>query len=116
MAPIRFFADEDVYGSVAPKLREKGFDAVSTPEASRLGENDESQLEWAAQEGRVFLTFNVGHFACLHYEWLSGSRHHAGIIVSSQRPIGDLLRRILALASALSADELRDRLEYIGNW
>ena len=74
MAPIRFFADEDVYGSVAPKLREKGFDAVSTPEASRLGENDESQLEWAAQEGRVFLTFNVGHFACLHYEWLNGSR------------------------------------------
>ncbi len=44
MAPIRFFTDEDVYGSVTPKLREKGVDAVSTPEANRLGENDESQL------------------------------------------------------------------------
>jgi uncharacterized protein with PIN domain len=55
MPPIRFFTDEDVYGSVARKLRENGFDAVSTPEANCLGENDESQLEWAAQEGRVFL-------------------------------------------------------------
>ena len=116
MAPIRFYTDEDVYGSVAPKLREKGFDAVSTPEANRLGERDESQLEWAAQEGRVFLTFNVGHFARLHHEWLTGARHHAGIIVSSQRPIGDLLRRVLALASALTGDDMRDRIEYLGNW
>ncbi|MCZ6793835.1 MAG: DUF5615 family PIN-like protein [Planctomycetota bacterium] len=116
MAPTRFFTDEDVYGSVTPKLREKGVDAVSTPEANRLGENDESQLQWAAQEGRVFLTFNVGHFARLHHEWLSDARHHAAIIVSSQRPIGDLLRRILALASALSADKMIDRLEYLTNW
>ena len=116
MASIRLFTDEDVYGSVAPKLREKGFDALSTPEADRLGESDDSQLEWAAQDGRVFLTFNVGHFARLHHEWLRSSRHHAGIVVSSQRPIGNLLRRILNLASALSAEDMRDRLEYLTNW
>jgi hypothetical protein len=116
MPPIRFFTDEDVYGSLAPKLRDTGFDAVSTPEVNRLGESDASQLEWAAQEGRVFLTFNVGHFARLHHEWLIGARHHAGVIVSSQRPIGDLLRRVLALASALTPDEMQDRLEYLSNW
>ena len=116
MPRIPFFTDEDVYGSVATKLRENGFDAGSTPEASRLGESDASQLEWAAQEGRAFLTFNVGHFARLHHEWLTGDRHHAGVIVSSQRPIGDLLHRILALASARTADEMRDRLEYLSNW
>lgn len=89
---------------------------VSTPELDRLGESDESQLELAAQEDRIFLTFNVGHFARLHHEWITGARHHAGIIVSSQRPIGDLLRRVVALASALTADEMRDRLEYLSNW
>lgn len=67
--PIRLFTDEDVYGSVAAKLRGKGWDAVSTPEVNRLGESDESQLEWAAPDGRVFLTFNVGHFARLHRQW-----------------------------------------------
>ena len=116
MTPIRFFTDEDVYGSVARRLRERGFEAVSTPEADRLGETDQAQLEWAVQEGRVLLTFNVADFARLHDEWLSHLRHHTGIIVSIQRPIGDLLRRVVALASALGAGEMRDRLEFLSNW
>lgn len=116
MTPIRFFTDEDIYGSVAPRLREFGFEAVSTPEADRLGKADEAQLEWATQEGRVLLTFNVADFARLHDEWLSHSRHHAGIIVSSQRPIGDMLRRIFALSSSLGTEEMRDRLEFLSNW
>jgi hypothetical protein len=49
MSHIRFFTDEDVYGSVARRLRELGFEAVSTPEAGRCGESDRAQLLWAAQ-------------------------------------------------------------------
>jgi hypothetical protein len=113
---IRFFTDEDVYGSVAPKLRERGLDAISTPEAKRLRSSDDSQLEWAVEQGRVFLTFNVGHFARLHHEWVKAFRQHAGIVVSSQRTIGDCIRRVLALAAALSAEDMRNRLEYLGNW
>ena len=116
MALIRFITDEDVYGSVAAKLRERGLDAVSTPEARRLGESDRSQLEWAAQQGRAILTFNVAHFATLHHEWLSLSQRHSGIIVSSQRPIGDLLRRVVALAASLEGEEIRDRLEFLSAW
>lgn len=101
---------------MAPKLREKGFDAVSTPEANRPGESDDSQPEWAAQEGRVNVTFNVAHFARLHHERLAGARHQADTIVSSQRPIGDLLRRILALASALTAEAMQDRLGHVSDW
>ena len=88
MTSIRFFTDEDVYGAIAVQLRAAGFDAVSTPEVDRLGE----LLEWAAQEERVFVTFNVAHFAQLHYQWMATSRHHAGVIVSRQRPIGDVMR------------------------
>jgi len=116
MAAIRLLTDEDVYGSVAAKLREKGLDAVSTPELGRLGESDESQLEWATREGRVVRSFNVADFARIHHQWLRESRHHTGVVVSRQRPIGDLLRRIEALASSLDGDEMRDRLEYLSNW
>jgi hypothetical protein len=98
MALIRFFTDEDVYGAIAVQLRATGFDAVSTPDVDRLGELDESQLEWAAQEDRVFVTFNVAHFTQLHYQWMATSRHHAGVIVSRQRPIGEVIRRLLHLA------------------
>jgi Domain of unknown function (DUF5615) len=55
-----------VYGAVASALRSAGIDAVSTPEVGRLGESDESQLEWATAEERAIVTFNVAHFAALH--------------------------------------------------
>jgi len=116
MASLRFFTDEDVYGAVAPALRRAGFDAVSTPEAGRLNESDESQLAWAAAEGRAIVSFNVGHFARLHDEWQAAGREHAGIIVSSQRPIGDVLRRLLALARALGTEAMQNRLEFLGDW
>lgn len=116
MAAIRFFTDEDLYGAVAVALRKAGCDAVSTPEAGRLGETDESQLQWASDQGRTMITFNVAHFANLHSVWMSQSRHHAGIVVSAQRPIGDLLRRLLRLTRTLDADAIQDRLEFLSDW
>ncbi len=116
MSALCLFTDEDVYAAIAPALRRAGLDAVSTPEAGRLGESDESQLAYAANEERILVTFNVAHFAALHAAWLAEGRHHAGIIVSTQRPIGDLLRRILNLAGALDAENMQDRLEYLSDW
>jgi len=116
MSVPRLFTDEDVYAAIAPALRKAGLDVLSTPEAGRRGESDDSQLAFAAGEGRVLLTFNVAHFAALHAAWIDQGRRHAGIVLSSQRPIGDMLRRILHLASTLSADAMQDRLEYLGDW
>jgi hypothetical protein len=116
MPQLRIFTDEDVYGSVAVALRRAGVDAVSTPEVGRRGESDESQLTWAAGERRAIVTFNVGHFARLHTKWMQLQRSHAGIVVSSQRSIGDVLRRLLNLTRALDADAMCDRLEFLGDW
>jgi hypothetical protein len=116
MSAIRFFTDEDVHGSVAVALRRAGFSAVSTPEAGRVQCSDDSQLTWAASQGYVFVTFNVGHFASRHMKWLQRGDHHAGIIVSQQRPIGEVMRRILHLANSLDGDAMRDRLEFLSDW
>ena len=62
------------------------------------------------------MTFNVAHFAALHAAWMQQGRHHAGIVVSSQRPVGEVVRRLLHLAHALDAETLRDRLEFLGDW
>ena len=85
-------------------------------ETGRRGQSDESQLEWASAEGRLLVTFNVAHFAWLHADWLRQGRHHAGIVVSSQRSIGDVVRRLRHLAVAAQAESLRDRLEFLGDW
>lgn len=116
MTAPRVFTDEDVYASLAPALRQAGIDALSTREAGRLRLADEAQLQFATEQGRTIVTFNVAHFAALHAQWISVRRSHAGIIVSSQRPIGDLLRRLVRLASQLDAASLIDRIEYLSDW
>lgn len=116
MSAIRFFTDEDVHGSIAAAFRQAGFDATSTPEAGRLHESDESQLLWAASQGYAIVTFNVGHFVGRHVDWVRRSQHHTGVVVSQQRPIGDVLRRLLHLANTLDADMMRDRLEFLSDW
>jgi hypothetical protein len=116
MSQIRFFTDEDVYGEVAPQLRAAGYDALSTPEAARLGQDDESQLMWAASAGSSLVTFNVGDFARLHHLWLRQGRHHCGVIVSQQRPLGEIIRRLLRLGRTRTADGMQDALEFLSNW
>lgn len=112
----KLFTDEDVYAAVAVALRKAGTDAISTPESGRLGETDESQLAWATADGRAIVTMNVADFAALHDRWLKRGLHHAGIVVSQQRPIGDMIRRLSRLANTLDSESLRDRLEFLGNW
>jgi Domain of unknown function (DUF5615) len=116
MAAIRFFTDEDVYSAIATALRRNKIDACSTPEVGRRRQSDRSQLEWASVEGRVLVTFNVAHFAELHATWLQQGLHHAGIVVSNQRPIGDVVRRLLHLSGSLDAESMCDRLEFLGRW
>jgi hypothetical protein len=116
MSNISFFTDEDIYGELAGILRSHGFDAVSTPEAGRLSEPDPTHLEWCQTQGRCIVSFNTGDFSDLHRDWLTAGKHHAGIIVSDQRPLGDLLRRVLRLARTLTAEEMVDRLEYLSDW
>jgi hypothetical protein len=116
MIPLRIFTDEDMPGALAAALRAAAVDGVSTPEAGRLGQLDEAQLKWATQAGRVLVSFNVGDFVALHSAWLQVGRSHAGIVVSTQRPIGDALRRLLSLVTALDADAMRDRLEFLSDW
>jgi hypothetical protein len=116
VSQIKFFTDEDVQRAVAEQLRAAGFDAISTPEAGRLGIDDETQLEWATQQARVLVSYNVADFPRIHYEWSIAGKGHSGIVVSTQRSIGDALRRLLNLGGSLTAEDAEDRLEYLSDW
>jgi len=105
-----------MFGDMARQLRLSGVNAVSTPEANRLRETDESQLQWACASDLVIVTFNIKDFARLHNDWMKAGLHHAGIVVSRQRPIGDVLRRLANLAHSLDAAAMIDRLEYLSSW
>jgi predicted nuclease of predicted toxin-antitoxin system len=110
---LRLFLDEDVHAALAAALRKRGHDAVLALEEKRLGLSDESQLNFATQENRCLVTFNVGDFVRLHNRWIDAGREHAGIIVSKQLPVGEMLRRLLALLQKENADSMRGQVRFL---
>jgi len=61
-ADTKLFMDEDVHLALSDALRKRGYDAVHVREVSRRSMDDDEQLKYAVDEGRCFLTFNVGDF------------------------------------------------------
>jgi hypothetical protein len=90
---------------------------TSAGEAALLGQTDEAQLTWANERGLVLFTHNVGDFCRLHGQFLREGKTHAGIVLAEQGPsVGERLRRLLKLNDARTAEEMRDRLEFLSNW
>jgi len=116
MSVISIYTDEDIHGQVAAQLRRRGIDALSTPEAGNLELSDEEQLDFAIRNELAILSFNRRDFCRMHAEYLTSGRKHCGIIVSTQLPIGEVVKRCLRLLSALTAEEMVNRLEFLSNW
>ena len=74
-------------------------------------------MEYAAAKGRAIYSFNVGDFCRLHSQWLAEGKSHAGIILAQQDfSIGEQIGRLVKLINALSAEEMQNRLEFLGSW
>jgi hypothetical protein len=99
-------------------LRVRGGDVLTPLEAGMISSSDVEQLRHATAVGRVVYSFNVADFCRTHPDFLRRSEPHAGIIVADQQtlPIGEQMRRLLRLMKTLSADDMRNRLEYLGAW
>ena len=99
-------------------LRARGMDVESASEAGRINRPDADHLEYSTRKGRVLFSFNVGDFYRLHSAYASQGILHAGIVVSKQQhySVGELMRRLLKLAATLSAEDMRNRIEFLGSW
>jgi len=83
------YADENVSRRVTDALRERGFDVLTAYQATTLGQDDASQLTYAASLGRVLLTFDGRDFRRAHSAFLTQGGSHAGIILLPQSPYAD---------------------------
>jgi hypothetical protein len=113
---IALYADEDVHKAFAREIRRRGFDAVSADEEDQREVADEQQLEYATSLGRVILTHNREDYAPLHEKWLSEGREHAGIVLSTQIPLGEMIRRTLRFLDQVTADEMRNNLRHLNDF
>ncbi len=116
MPAIKLYLDEDVHHLIAQALRLRGWTALTTHEAARVGSTDMEQLQFAIASGHAILTYNVADFPRLHYELIRNDEHHAGIIVGTQEDPAANARTLLRLVSVFSADDLVDQLVFLNNW
>jgi hypothetical protein len=115
--PIRLYFDEDAMrAGIVRALQARQVDVTTAFEADLISRSDEENLLYATAQNRVLFSFNRGDFAHLHHTFLITNRHHAGIIVSDQLETGIIVRRLLKLLNARSAEELQDWFEYLSNW
>ena len=81
---LSLYLDECVDQRLVRLLQRKGVDVLTVQEAHTLGDDDESQLLFAAASGRLFLSHNQLHFRRLHAAFVREGRAHGGIILVPQ--------------------------------
>ena len=110
---IKLYLDEDVDVLIADLLRVRGFSATTTREANHLGQSDDEQLAFAANEHMTLLTHNRADFEKLAQDYYSAGKTHSGIILAVRRPPREVVRRLLIVLNHVTADEMQDGLRYI---
>jgi hypothetical protein len=99
-------------------LRSRNVDVTTALESGMIERNDEDHLVFASMAGRVLYSFNMGDSYELHTVFLTQGRSHARIVLAPQQhySVGEQMRRLLKLIANRSAEEMRDRVEFLNSW
>jgi hypothetical protein len=101
----RLYTDEDFISAVAAHLRELGHDVLTTHEAETDGDDDELQLQFAIENNRANVTFNLWDFVRLHRKI---DRHQGIIVCTRDDEVEALVNRIHS--AIISKEPLENKL------
>ena len=113
---VKLYLDHDISYRIAEQLRAQGYDAVGAWEVGNAELPDQAQLEYAADQRRVLVTFNVQDFVPLYLEWWNAGQHHSGIVTSEQLKFGEMLRRLLHFLETITAKEVRNMIRNLAEF
>jgi uncharacterized protein with PIN domain len=106
---VKFYTDEHAAKAVTKGLRQRGVDVLTAAEANMLGAEDEAHLALALQQQRVIFTQDHD-FLRFH----AAGMNHAGIAYAPQgTSVGDIIRGLMLIYQVLSADEMRNHVEFL---
>ena len=109
-AEVKLLIDEDTHLALAEALRKRGYDAVHVREVERRGLGDPDQLDFASAQGSLLCDLQPGRICCFAWKYTLAGREHCGIIVSEQKPIGQMLREMLTFLETHSAEDVRGQI------
>ena len=116
---IRFYFDEDSMDrALVRALRGRDVDIITALNADMIEQPDEKHLSFATAQQRVLYSSNIGDFCRLHNIWLTQNRSHTGMVLSLQQhySVGERMRCLLKLVSQLTAEDMKNRVEFLSNW
>lgn len=116
---ISLYLDEDSMDAhLVRALRARNIKVMTAYEAEMIERSDEDHLQYTSIHNYVLFSFNVRDFYHLHTKFMEQGKYHAGIVLAQQQKYsaGNLSRRLMKLIAIVSADEMRNRIEFISRW
>ena len=99
--------------SLLRELIKRGHDVTRTPtDWMPLDATDEQQLKGAIEQERIIFTFNIRDFMFLA-KWYP---EHRGMILSTQKPLSDLLPALDYLLSETEAEDWIGQIRWLNDW
>ncbi len=81
-----------------------------------LSRSDAKQLAYAVSRRYTILTYNIRDYVDLARYYAENGLDHFGIIVSAQLDFKELFRRALRLLSTYTAEDMKNRFEWLSNF
>jgi hypothetical protein len=113
---LSFAADENFNHDIVRGLlrRKPNLNIALVQEAGLSGADDQSILEWAAEQGRVLLTHDVSTITRYAYERIRAGKGMPGVFeVSREIPVAVVIEEILWLADYSLEGEWEGQVRYL---
>ena len=113
---LRFAADENFNNDILRGVlrRNPSVDVMRMQDAGLTNTDDPIILEWAATEGRIFLTHDVSTITKYAFERVQSGLSMPGVFEVTRRvPIGIAIEEILLLAECSLEGEWEGQVRYL---
>jgi hypothetical protein len=111
---LSFYLDHHVPMAIAIGLRQRQIDVLTAQDDGRADWDDDQLLERALELGRVVFTQDRD-FLVLAADWQRQRREFAGMVYGHQLrvTIGGAVHDLAIIATLISLDEMRNRVEFL---
>ena len=113
---LRLAADENLNNDIIRGIlrRNPEVDIVRVQDAGLSGGDDPTVLEWAAKQGRILITHDVGTVTRYAYERVRSGKSMPGVFeVSRSLPTGAAIEDILLLVECSLEGEWEGQIRYL---
>lgn len=112
-----YMDDDTGIRGLTAQASQLGIAAPRSDDLGMRGSTDIEHLRRATSEGLVLVTCNRRDFLALHWDFLTRSEEHAGIVVIDQDiSRGERIRALLAFAQVAEPRDVVGRVHFLKDW